>query len=150
MLRTALKNRKILGFFFELCSKVRIKMASGWGLYESPDKIGLAEPKKSPHKDSFCQNIPLRGLSGVLYCCCPPSHVHFFPPSTPRHPNVRWVALTWHHTSIWTLKDVTIPGTLAFSSVTTTAARFVYEYYQLQHGVALWAVALGSYHRFLL
>ena len=41
-------------------------MAPGRGLYESPDKMGLGEPKKSPHKDPFCQNIPLRGLSGVL------------------------------------------------------------------------------------
>ena len=31
-----------------------------------------------------------------------------------------------------------------------TAARFVYEYHHLQHGVALWAVALGLYHHFLL
>ena len=41
-------------------------MAPGGGLYESPDKIGLAEPKKSPDKDPFGQNIPLSGLSGVL------------------------------------------------------------------------------------
>ena len=42
---------KIFGIFFR-------------AMFESPDKMGLGEPKKSPHKDPFCQNIPLRGSSG--------------------------------------------------------------------------------------
>ena len=42
------------------------KNGTGRGLHKSPDKIGLAERKKSPHKDPFCQNRALRGLLGVL------------------------------------------------------------------------------------
>ena len=36
------------------------------GIFGIPDKFGLAELEKSPHKEPFCRNIPLRGLSGVL------------------------------------------------------------------------------------
>ena len=74
VLKTAQNGSKFINFgdfliLFrsKLCLKVRIKSAPGRGLYENPDKIGLREPKKSPHKDPFCQNIPLRGLSGVLF-----------------------------------------------------------------------------------
>jgi hypothetical protein len=70
MLRKIKTNKKeflrIFGIFFKLCSEVRIKMAPERGLYENPDKISLGEPKKSPHREPFCQNTPLRGLSGVL------------------------------------------------------------------------------------
>jgi len=38
----------------------------GGCLIEPTAKISLGEPKKSPHKDPFCQNKALRGLSGVL------------------------------------------------------------------------------------
>ena len=57
-----------MGFFWSYVSKVRIKLELGRGpsLYGSPQKIGLAEPKKRPHKVPFWQNITLRGLSGVL------------------------------------------------------------------------------------
>ena len=41
-------------------------MAPERGLYESPYKIGLGEPKKSPYKDPLCRNRPPRGISGVL------------------------------------------------------------------------------------
>ena len=61
-----------LGFFWSYVSKVCIKLAPGRGLYGSLHKIGLAEPKKSLHKATFCQNTPLRGLSGVLLL---PTHI---------------------------------------------------------------------------
>ena len=65
-------NFKLGAAFF----KIRIKMppGTGRGLYKNPDKIGLAELKKSLHEDSFCQNIPLMDLSGFLvehpFCIC--------------------------------------------------------------------------------
>ena len=52
------KNKSFLGFlgfFWSYVSKVRIKLAPGRGLYGSPHKIGLAEPKKSPHKATFAK-----------------------------------------------------------------------------------------------
>ena len=67
----------IFGIFWSYVSKVRIKLAPGRGLYGSPHKIGLAELKKSPHKATFCQNTPLRGLSGVLRLQCLRSAKYF-------------------------------------------------------------------------
>ena len=42
------------------------------------------------------------------YCYCPPSHVHFFPLSTPRH--CAMAALTWRHASHGHLRMSQYPG----------------------------------------
>ena len=61
-------------FLFKKCSERLRKVQTNekgflgffQAMFESPDKIGLGEQKKSPHKDPFSQNIPFRGLLSLL------------------------------------------------------------------------------------